>query len=146
MFYYGLQTTYTKGDIFDAVRSGNYDQVDRCISLRANVNERDILGNTPLMVAAQLGHRDMVHNLCYEARMSGVINSERDYVNQLNKAGDFALCMAVRNQHRETCEVLLQRRANAYMTYKGHDMIWWAKRSVSSGSDLILDLLCRSVE
>ena len=47
----------------DEVNMGNLENVVRLIEQGADVNRRDVLGNTPLMAAAYTGQADMVRLL-----------------------------------------------------------------------------------
>lgn len=77
------------------------------------------------MVAAQSNCRDALDAIYSEMRAN---HDDHTYINQLNLHGDFALCMAIRHKHVEMCRSLLEHRADIYMKYQGHDMIWWAKQ------------------
>lgn len=80
-----------------AVRSGDAESVSRVIASNAYVDQRDSEGNTPLMIAARLGHLDIVVQL---------IESGGASPNRWNDDSNNALTLAADAGHRKVVEYL----------------------------------------
>lgn len=107
-----------KTNLFAAVRSGNVTEVERCLAAGANINSREVvptkprlddhsgkketLGDTPLMIAAQSGHLDIVKLLL--ARGADV--------NASGEAGYTPLMGALVCRQPEIALFLLEKGAN----------------------------------
>lgn len=86
-------------DLFRAVRGGHADTVRSLLATsKADVNGRDENGNTPLIVAAQNGHDDVVATL---------LAAKAD-VRAKNNQGQTALDLAVTGGHDECVRLLKQ--------------------------------------
>jgi ankyrin repeat protein len=49
--------------IHDAAKAGNVDQVRQLIEKGADVNAKNVFGSTPLLLAAEVGHKDVAELL-----------------------------------------------------------------------------------
>ena len=85
-----------------AVLQNDVDQIAVLIKAGANVEFRDQLGNTPLIIAAQKGHTDSVRTLLKQGARVSV----------MNKFNESALMFAAGGGYTQTVAVLLQQRAN----------------------------------
>ncbi len=84
--------------LFDAVAKGCKALATKILDNGAAVAARDRFGNTPLLVAARMGHTDLIDLML-----------ERDAnVHQLNLAGSSALLRAVQNGRRKAAKQLLK--------------------------------------
>lgn len=88
--------------IHEAARN-NDKSIHTLIKLGANLNIKDHEGETPLMIAAEKGHIDLVQTLkCHGAD-----------INLENKHHETALYIAAKNGHKEIVELLINFGANA---------------------------------
>lgn len=76
---------YKQGDIIDAAKDGKVHGLEKCLELKADVNETDPNGYTPLLWAIQRGHR-------YAADF---LISRKANVNHKSHNGETALYFAV---------------------------------------------------
>jgi ankyrin repeat protein len=104
-------------DFFDAVRSGDVNQVSAMHAAKANVNWKDSDGNTALICASQEGHLETVQ----------VLLTAMADVNAKNEYGETALMWASRNCHKGIVQTLLASKANANAKdVDGNTALIWA--------------------
>ena len=89
-------------EIHYPARYGNYDCLNACIKVGADVNLADLDGVTPLMEAASSDHLECVKLL---------VNSGAD-VNQVNDVGNTALLEASRYGHNKCVSFLIESGAD----------------------------------
>lgn len=96
-------TSYeVKDDIFTAIRSVDYVSINVLLSDGINIDTVDLDGNTPLMVAAQVGN----------PRIIDIILSHNPNVNKQNKTGETALMIAAETGQLEIVKKLVAHEAN----------------------------------
>ena len=84
------------------VKRRDYPWINFLVGMGANVEGRDKAGNTPLLLAADLGFADGVRTLLAQGAK----------VNATNPSGETALIKAVQRRDSETVQVLLENGAN----------------------------------
>jgi len=84
------------------VKRRDYPWINFLVDMGANVEARDKAGNTPLLLAADLGFTDGVRTLLGQGAK----------VNASNPSGETALIKAVQRRDTETVRVLLDSGAN----------------------------------
>jgi len=88
-------------DIFTAIRSIDYVSINVLLSDGIDIDTVDGDGNTPLMVAAEVGN----------PRIVDIILSHNPDVNKQNKKGETALMIAAETGQLEICKKLVSHRA-----------------------------------
>lgn len=91
-------------------------QLEHCISLGADVDERDGNGSVPLMWAADRGHQAAVQFLI----------ARKANVNQTNTYGCFPLFYAAHEGHKDICQLLLKAGADKHMKFRSKTAAQWA--------------------
>lgn len=91
--------------LFAAVKSGNLKEVESAIASGVDVNSRDGERHTPLMLAAEKGHLDIVRAL---------IKAGADLDAAAEKKGATPLLRALWNNHIEAAKVLLEAGADVH--------------------------------
>ncbi|OED36760.1 hypothetical protein AB833_25420 [Chromatiales bacterium (ex Bugula neritina AB1)] len=94
--------------LFDAVAKGCIDLTVKILDNGAVVTARDRFGNTPLLVAARMGHNSII-DLMIERGAN---------VHQLNLAGSSALLRAVTNGRRKAAKRLLELEVDVNLANK----------------------------
>lgn len=106
MAFTGLKANSTsneiKDNIFTAIRSIDYVSINVLLSDGVNIDTVDQEGNTPLMVAAQIGN----------PRIVDIILSHKADVNKQNNMGETALMIAAKTGQLEIVEKLVSHNAN----------------------------------
>ncbi|HKK44994.1 MAG TPA: ankyrin repeat domain-containing protein [Balneolaceae bacterium] len=102
-------TNVIKDDIFTAIRSIDYVSINILLSDGVNIDTVDQDGNTPLMVAAQVGN----------PRIVDIILNHKPDVNLQNKNGDTALIIAAKTGQLEIVKKLVSHEA--YLSTQNND-------------------------
>lgn len=97
-----------KDDIFTAIRNVDYVSVNVLLSDRINTDTVDQDGNTPLIVAAEVGN----------PRIVDIIISHKPDINKQNKEGDTALMIAAKTGQMEIVKKLVSHNAHILMRNK----------------------------
>ncbi len=84
-----------------AAKNGHYDTVKLLVEHKANPAEKDIFGNTALILASWNGHGDTI------ALLLGMLGISADNINAGNEQGTTALMMASGNSHSKVVALLL---------------------------------------
>ncbi|WP_138431139.1 ankyrin repeat domain-containing protein [Fodinibius saliphilus] len=98
-----------KDNIFTAIRSIDYISINVLLSDGTDIDTVDKHGNTPLMVAAQIGN----------PRILNIILSHNPDVNKYNKEGFTALMVASKSGQLHVVQKLVARGADT--THKSND-------------------------
>ena len=97
-----LQIEALQEELFKAVRMDDYMKVVLCLDKGADINARDIHGDTALLAATRSGQEIMV----------AVLLSKGANIHATDKFGYTSLLWAVRNNHKSIVALLLERGAN----------------------------------
>src|SRR4051812_2006295 len=90
-------------DLFDSINKNDIGSVDHMLRKgRVDVNKKDAEGRTPLLLAASLGEKDMVHLLI----TNGAHTEDKDPL------GETPLSIAAMKGHTEAAHVLVENKAN----------------------------------
>ena len=92
-------------DIFNAIRNIDYTSINVLLSDGTDVDTADHEGNSPLMVATQIGN----------PRIVNIILSHKPEINAQNKKGTTALMIAAQTGQFHIMKELLARGADAYL-------------------------------
>ncbi|SMF54237.1 Ankyrin repeat [Tistlia consotensis] len=94
--------------LFDAAGRGCLAEAETLVEAGAAIEARDRFGNTPLLIAARMGHEDLVAYLL----------GQHAAVGQTNLAGSSALLRAVLAGRRKVVELLLSAGADPNLANK----------------------------
>lgn len=97
-----MESTDLAGEMHRAAATGNVSHVESLLDAGASVNDKDVEGRTPLMVAAANGHAA----LCQTLMLLGGSAAERD------KQGRTALMHAAENGHAGVIDALFQMQTS----------------------------------
>lgn len=102
---HATDTEVLSDDIFSAIRSIDYTSINVLLSDGIDVDTADRQGNTPLMVATQIGN----------PRIVNIILSHSPEINAQNKKGTTALMIAAGTGQLHILKELLNHGADAYL-------------------------------
>ena len=103
--------------IFEAVESDDLSEVRQHIAEESDIDERNLINETPLIRAASYGYLDIVVYLCEEGA-----NIDAQY-----DAGNTPLIVACWHGHLDVVKFLVNRGANVQVKNKGgDDAVTWA--------------------
>jgi hypothetical protein len=88
--------------LLDAADSGWAELVISSLKKNPNLSYSDRQGNTPLHLAANNGHTDIVHHL---------VTAKAETLHRVNQRGDTALHLAAKNGHTSVVRLLLKHGA-----------------------------------
>jgi ankyrin repeat protein len=95
-----VQTTEEK--LRDAVRDKDFVTMTKLLNAKAQIDDSDAYGNTPLMIAADHGLEDILDELLFRGAK----------VNLKDSAGQTALSFACFSGHFKLVKVLLEHKAS----------------------------------
>lgn len=102
--------------VSDLAFRGEVKRLEQCIASGANIDEPNENGWTPLMFAANQGHKAAVDLLL----------SRKANVNHTAHIGCFPLWNGAFYGHKEVCETLLSAGADQTMKFRGKTAAQWA--------------------
>lgn len=127
--YHSMREIHKCSALYAACFNGSIETVTHLLKAKANINQRDCLGRTPLQVACQRGHMMLVQELL----------SNGAKVNSSDNCGYTALLSAVSERHANVVTVLLEHNADIrHSSFDGHTALHIA---AEDGSKQIVELL-----
>lgn len=125
-------TTQNPNDLHLAVRNNNLESVKTLIASGADINALTTDLCTPLHIAAQLGHTEMVEYMLGIEELDSFTGDEN---------GNTALHLAIINGHTETAKLLIEK---TYIHYENHDGFHALHLAAQIGNHELLPLLIKN--